>query len=110
MFRDLTLPHVRDTEVWLGFEVHGAWARATAPLHWAIFAAGAWAFWTRRPWVWTVSAVYAFQIAVGHLIWNLTSPNGGGWLDGLWQLALFSVPAFALLRGRRLARDPAGPG
>jgi hypothetical protein len=40
--RDVLLPEVRDTEVWLGFELHGLAARGTAPLHWAIFAIGAW--------------------------------------------------------------------
>ena len=39
--RDLALPEVRDTEVWFGLELRGPLARATAPLHWAIFALGA---------------------------------------------------------------------
>jgi hypothetical protein len=48
VYRDLVVPEARDTEVWLGFEVHGPIARLTAPIHWAIFALGAWAFWTGR--------------------------------------------------------------
>lgn len=91
--RDLLLPDVRDTEVWLGFELHGRAARLTAPLHWAIFALGAWGFWRVRPWVWPWASAYAFSIAVGHLVWNLTSDAGGGLGAGLWQLALFSIPA-----------------
>ncbi len=98
--RDVLIPDVRDTEVWLGFEVHGWAARITAPLHWAIFAVGAWAFWTLRPWVWPWASVYAFSIAIGHLVWNLTSEAGGGLGAGLWQLALFSIPAIALLWAR----------
>lgn len=96
VIRDLTIPHVRDTEVWFGFELRGALALATAPLHWAIFAVGARAYWTCRPWVWPWASVYAAYIALSHLVWNLTSPHGGGWGDGLWQLALFSLPAIAL--------------
>ena len=99
-YRDLFLPHVRDTEVWLGFEIRGGLALATAPLHWAIFALGAWGFWKLRPWIWPWASVYAFHIAVSHLIWNVTSPNGGGLIAGAWQLALFSVPAIALLWAR----------
>lgn len=99
--RDLFVPHVRDTEVWLGFEVHGRAARLTAPLHWAVFAAGAWGYWHVRPWIWPWASVYAFVIAGSHLIWNLTSPSGGGLAAGLWQLALFSIPALALLWARR---------
>jgi hypothetical protein len=98
--RDLFVPAARDTEVWLGFELHGRAARLTAPLHWAVFAAGAWGFWALRPWVWPWASIYAFQIALGHLVWNLTSTSGGGWAAGLWQLALLSLPAFVLLWAR----------
>jgi hypothetical protein len=51
VWRDLFVPHVRDTEVWFGFELNGAAARWTAPLHWLIFAVGAWGFWRARPWI-----------------------------------------------------------
>jgi hypothetical protein len=98
--RDLFLPQVRDTEVWFGFEVHGWLAWLSAPIHWAIFATAAWAFWSVRPWVWPWASVYAFYVAGSHLVWNLTSSAGGGWEAGLWQLALFSVPAVALLWAR----------
>ncbi len=99
--RDLLLEHTRDVEVWLGFELRGTWALATAPLHWLIFAAGAWLFWRgdRRvvPW----AAGYAFYVALSHLIWSEASPNGRGWPAGLLQAALLSLPAFALLRAAR---------
>lgn len=95
--RDLFVPAARDTEVWLGIELHGRLARLTAPLHWSIFAVGAWGFWRLRPWIWPWASVYAFQIALGHLIWNVTGPSGDGWTAGLWQLALFSLPAIVLL-------------
>lgn len=104
--RDLAIPAVRDTEVWLGLEVHGWAARASAPLHWAVFALGAWGFWRCRPWVWPWASVYAFHVAVSHLVWNLTSPAGGGWTAGLWQMALFSVPAAALLAARPPRVEP----
>jgi hypothetical protein len=106
--RDLLVPHVRDTEVWLGFELHGWLARITAPLHWLIFAIGAWAFWTVRPWVWPWASAYAAYIALSHLIWNVHSPDGGGWASGAWQFGLFSIPAIALLWARpgRRPRTP----
>ncbi len=40
--RDLLYPEYGNVEVWLGFEVTGAAARWTAPIHWAMFAVGAW--------------------------------------------------------------------
>jgi len=100
VYRDFAVPHARDTEVWLGLELHGIWARLTAPLHWGLFAVGAWGFWTLRPWIWPWASVYASLVALSHLVWNLTSPSGGGWSAGLWQLALLSVPALLLLAAR----------
>jgi hypothetical protein len=98
--RDLFVPHVRDTEVWFGFELTGRAARLTAPIHWAIFGVGAWGFWNLRSWIWPWASVYAAIVAASHLIWNLSSPSGGGWCDGLWQFALFGVVALWLLRVR----------
>jgi len=99
--RDLFLPDTRDVEVWFGFELRGAAARLTAPLHWAIFAVGAWAFWRARPWIIPAAAGYVFYVALSHLVWSETSPNGSGWLIGLAQAAAISVPGFLLLRAHR---------
>jgi hypothetical protein len=99
--RDLFFPETRDVEVWLGFEVRGRAARLTAPLHWAIFAIGAWGFWRARPWITTAAALYAFYIALSHLVWSEASPHGHGWRIGLLQAALFSIPGLLLLRARR---------
>jgi hypothetical protein len=111
MARDLLVPEVRDVEVWFGFELRGLAARLTAPLHWAIFAAGAFAFWTQQRFVWTAAAAYAFYVALSHLVWSEASPNGNGWLVGLAQAAALSIPGWLFLRvGRALrARDAAAP-
>lgn len=98
--RDVFVPHVCDVEVWFGFELHGAAARLTAPLHWAIFALGAWGFWRARPWIVTAAAAYTFYIALSHLVWSEVSPNGHGWLAGLAQALAISVPGWLLLRAR----------
>jgi hypothetical protein len=104
MARDLLVPEVRDVEVWLGFELRGPAARLTAPLHWAIFAAGAFAFWTQRRGVWTAAAAYAFYVALSHLVWSEASPNGRGWPVGLAQAAALSIPGWLFLRAGRAAR------
>ena len=99
--RDLLQPETRDVEVWLGFEVHGWAALLTAPLHWAIFAVGAWAFWHEKPWIWSAAAAYAFYVALSHLIWSEASPHGQGWPMGLAQAAAISLVGVLLLRARR---------
>ncbi|MGH7288773.1 MAG: hypothetical protein ACREI8_12215 [Myxococcota bacterium] len=99
--RDLFFAETRDVEVWLGFEVRGAAALLTAPLHWAVFALGAWGFWRARPWITPAAAGYVFYVALSHLIWSEASPNGNGWPLGLAQAALISIPGVLLWRARR---------
>ncbi len=105
--RDLFVPNVRDVEVWLGFELRGHLALLTAPLHWAIFAFGAWAFWTARPWIVPWAAGYIFYGAMSHLIWSEVSPNGRGWPIGLAQAIAISLFGLLLLRAAR--RNATGP-
>ncbi len=95
--RDLLYAEYGNVEVWLGFEVTGAVARWTAPIHWAMFAVGAWAFWTCKSWALPATAAYAFYVAFSHIVWNEASPNGSGWAIGLLQAAVFSIPGVGLL-------------
>jgi hypothetical protein len=99
--RDLFYSDARFVEVWFGFELHGTAAQLTAPLHWAIFALGAWGFWRQKPWIAHAAAGYAFYVAASHLVWSEASPNGNGWKIGLVQAAAFSLPGFLLLRAGR---------
>ena len=102
-WRDLFVPEIADVEVWGGFELHGRAALLTAPLHWAIFAFGAWAFWRAKPWAWTAAAAYLLYVAVSHLVWSEASPNGRGWPMGLLQATGFSLLGLWLLRRNRAA-------
>ena len=102
--RDLFLAHTRDVEVWFGFELRGAAARVTAPVHWGIFLAGAWGFWFERPWIVPCAAAYAFYVALCHLVWNVVSPHGSGGVAGVAETVAFSVPGFLLVRAHRRAK------
>ena len=108
--RDLFFAKTRDVEVWLGFELRGIAARVTAPIHWAIFALGAWGFWYCRPWALPAAAAYVFYIALSHLIWSEASPNGRGWPIGLAQALAISTAGILLLRAHRLHRCQAPAG
>ncbi len=93
-------PVAEDEEVWFGITLHGWAAKATAPLHWLIYAAGAYGFWKMRRWMWPWAALYAAQVSIAMLVWNLLDPRGAGWLAGLVAAGLFAVPAVALWRAR----------
>jgi hypothetical protein len=93
-------PVAQDEEVWFGITLHGWAAKATAPLHWLIYAAGAYGFWKMCWWMWPWAAVYAAQVVVSMLVWNLLDPRGGGWMSGLIAAAVFAIPMAALWRAK----------
>ena len=69
-------PVAQDEEVWLGILLRGPLAKLTEPLHWAIYAAGAYGFLRMRPWMHPWSALYTAQIAIGMLVWPLLYVGG----------------------------------
>jgi len=73
--RDLTLPEVRDTEVWFGVALRGRAARISAPLHWALLAAGAWAWWTQRAWAPRATGLYLAYVALSHVPRSVLNPD-----------------------------------
>ena len=106
-------PVATDREVWFGVALSGWWAKATEPLHWIIYALGAWGFWRMHRWMWPWAALYTAQIAIGMLVWNVLDPRGRGWLGGVLVAAIFMVPTAALWRAKPLflgrSRRPVGP-
>ena len=94
-------PVARDDEVWFGFLLHGWAAKLTEPLHWAIYGAGSYGFWTMRAWMWPWAALYVAQISIGMLVWNLLDARGGGLPAGVIAAAVFLVPTVALWRARQ---------
>lgn len=100
VFRDLFVADSRPVEVWFGLEVRGWPAVLTAPIHWAIFAIGAWAFWSGAPWIIPWAAGYLFYAAFSHLVWSEASAHGRGWAIGLVQALAISAVGYLLLRRR----------
>jgi short-subunit dehydrogenase len=94
-------PVAADAEVWFGFLLHGWAAKATEPLHWAIYAAGTYGFWRMRPWMWPWAGVYVAQIAIGTAIWLVLQVGGmRGWLLGAASAVVYGALTVALLRAR----------
>jgi hypothetical protein len=88
-------------EVWFGLMLRGWAAKATEPLHWAIYAALTWGFWKERSWALPAAALYMTQVAVGMLVWNLRDERGMGLLGGLAAGAPFALLTVVLWRARR---------
>ena len=93
-------PIAADHEIWFGFALTGWWAKATEPLHWLIYGAGAYGFWKMKSWMWPWAAVYTAQVVIAMFVWNIINVNGRRWLAGIVAAAVFAVPMVALLRAR----------
>ena len=102
-------PMAEDEEVWFGILLTGWAAKATEPLHWAIYAAGTVGFWRMRPWMHPWAAVYVVQIAIGMFVWALLDDRSRGWAGGVAAALPFVILAVALwrARGRFSGGDPA---
>ena len=88
-------------EVWFGIVLRGWAAKATEPLHWAIYAALAWGLWKDRPWALPAAAVYTAQVAIGMLVWSVSALGGArGLALGAAAFVLFGALALALWRAR----------
>ena len=95
----LVKPLADDAEAWFGLLLHGWAAKLTAPLHWLIYAAGAYGFWRMRSWMWPWAAVYVAQVAIGMLVWNITYIGGlRGWVAGVASTVPFAILAISLWR------------
>ena len=99
-----------DVEVWFGVMLRGFAAKATEPLHWAIYAAGAYGFWRMRPWLWPWAGLYAAQVAIGMAVWSVGHFGGAeGIAKGAVSALPFGVLAVALLRARNRFQAPRRP-
>ncbi|MCE2459709.1 MAG: hypothetical protein J4F38_02895 [Pseudomonadales bacterium] len=74
--------------------------QSDGPLHWLIYAAGAYGFWKMKHWMWPWAAAYVGQVALAMLLWNVIDPRGAGWVAGGVAGVVFLVPMIALLRSR----------
>lgn len=94
-------PVAEDQEVWFGYMFTGWAAKATAVLHWFVYAAGSIGFWKMRPWMFPWASLYVVQIAIGMFVWNLLY-GGGGLASSLIISLVFMALAIALWRARGL--------
>lgn len=93
-------PVAEDQEVWFGILFTGWAAKLTEPLHWAIYAAGAWGFWHMKSWLHPWVALYVVQIAIGMFVWGLLDERGPGLLGASLTAIPFLVLAAFLWRAK----------
>ncbi len=96
-------PVAADQEVWFGFLLTGWAAKLTEPVHWAIYAAGAYGLWKMKTWMWPWAAAYSLQVAISMLVFSLAR---GSLVGSAVTFAIFMVPTTALFRARTRFSTP----
>lgn len=96
-------PVAADQEVWFGFLLTGWAAKLTEPVHWAIYAAGAYGLWKMKTWMWPWAAAYSLQVAISMLVFSLARESLVG---SAVTFAIFMVPTTALFRARTRFSTP----
>lgn len=100
-------PASRDAEAWFGLLLHGWGAKLTEPLHWFIYAAGAYGFWRMRAWMWPWAPLYVAQVAIGMFVWNMVYVGGArGWFGGIIAFLPFAALTVALWRAEERFGGP----
>jgi hypothetical protein len=92
-------PVAEDQEVWFGFMLTGWAAKATEPLHWAIYGAGTWGFHRMRPWMWPWASLYVAQIVFGMIVWGVLYSSGEPGPAGLIMGGIALAALIALVVG-----------
>ena len=102
-------PVAEDREVWFGYMLTGWAAKATEPLHWAIYGAGTWGFYRMRPWMWPWASLYVAQIVFGMVVWGVmyssADPGPVGLIIGGVALAALVALAVGLWRAKPMFRN-----
>lgn len=101
-------PVAVDQEAWFGVVLTGWAAKATEPLHWAIYAAGTYGLYRMRAWMWPWASLYVLQIAIGMFVWQLLDDRGRGLAMGVVAALPFLVLSVMLWRARPLFARPTG--
>ncbi len=92
-------PVDQDEEVWFGIMLRGWMAKATAPVHWAIYGAGFYGFLKMRRWMHPWAALYVFQVAIGMGIWPWLYQDTSPLLSAVISVP-FVILGMMLLRAR----------
>lgn len=94
-------PLAQDEDVWLGIIFTGWAAKIGGVLHWIVYAALTWGIWKLAPWAWWLGSLYATQVALAMLLWPILN-EAGGWPYAIVAGGLFSIPAVAFWRARKV--------
>ena len=102
-------PVAVDEEVWFGIRFHGWAAKLLAVPHWAVYAAGLVGFWGLHRWMHPWAAVYAAQMTLAMIVWQLLYVEGDKrFVFAGASGAVFGALTWLLWRARGWFQAPGG--
>ncbi|MBO6557651.1 MAG: hypothetical protein JJ934_11875 [Pseudomonadales bacterium] len=91
-------PVAEDEEIWFGYVLTGWAAKATEPIHWAIYGGGFYGFLKMKSWMHPWAAVYVFQVAIAMAVFPWLYRDAG--FTGIAVAVPFVILGVMLLRSR----------
>ena len=91
-------PVAEDEEIWFGYMLTGWAAKATEPIHWAIYGAGFYGFLKMKSWMHPWAALYVFQVAIAMAVFPWLHRDAG--FAGIAVAVPFVILGVMLLRSK----------
>ncbi|HAK51418.1 MAG TPA: hypothetical protein DCM54_05865 [Gammaproteobacteria bacterium] len=98
-------PVAEDEEIWFGITLHGWAAKATEPLHWAIYGAVFYGFLKMKHWMHPWAALYVAQVAIAMFVFPIVN-DPGNLGSGLIAGTVFMLLGIALFNAKDEWRPP----
>ena len=96
----LIKPVSEDEEVWFGILFDGWLAKVGGVMHWVVYSALTFGFWSMSRWLNLWGALYLLQVAFSMVVWGWLSSDGAGVWASFAVGGLFVAGAFFFYKSR----------
>lgn len=96
----LIKPVSEDEEVWFGILFNGWLAKVGGVMHWVVYSALTFGFWSMSRWLNLWGALYLLQVALSMVVWGWLNSEGEGAWTSLAVGVLFVIGAFFFYNNR----------
>ena len=96
----LIKPVSEDEEVWFGILFDGWLAKVGGVMHWVVYAALTFGFWSMSRWLNLWGALYLLQVALSMVVWGWLNSEGAEAWTSLAVGGLFAVGAIFFYNSR----------
>ena len=96
----LIKPVSEDEEVWFGILLDGWLAKVGGVMHWVVYGALTFGFWSMSRWLNFWGALYLLQVALSMVVWGWIDSEGAGSWTSLAVGGFFVIGAFFFYKSR----------